>query len=264
MFKNRSLVIFSIIFILLSTSLVFADVVLPEPTTEFYVADFEGVLSQEAKSVIRGVNLNYEKTEEAPQIVVAVVNNMQGMDVVTYGVELLEKWEIGNEGYDNGVLLLLSMEEREVRIEVGYGLEGAIPDGRAGEILDSVVPDLSDGNYSDGLLRAFYQIAQEINEEYGYDDEAILSNFKNYNYAPRTNSANEKGGLSTIGKIIIALIVMILLWFDNRFLGGAILRTILWMTFFGRGGGRGGGGFGGGGSFGGGGRSGGGGANRGF
>ncbi len=250
--------------LLLFTGFTSADPVLPDPTVEFYVADFEGVLSEEARAVIRGVNLNYENTQEAPQIVVAVVNNMQSMDIVTYGVELFENWKIGNEEYDNGVLLLLSMEEREIRIEVGYGLEGAIPDGRAGEILDSVTPDLSSGNYSDGLLRAFYQIAQEVNEEYGYDDEAILSNFRDYNYAPRDN-VNPRGKVSTIGKVIIGLIVALLIWFDNRFLGGAILRMLLWIMFFGRGGGRGGGfGGGGGGSFGGGGRSGGGGSSRGF
>ncbi len=260
--KKKSLILLSIIFILLCSSLTYADVELPKPTTEFYVADYAGLLSEDVKNLIVGTNLNYEKTEEKPQIVVATVTNLQGLDVVSYGVELFEKWEIGNKAYDNGVLLLLSLEERKIRIEAGYGLEGALPDGEVGEILDAALPDLSEGNYSDGLLKVFYLISQEVNEEYEYSDEEILSGFEgvniNYNQAP-----TQQGGIfSSVSRIILALLIVLLLWADNRFLGGFFLHMILRMLFFGRGGG---GGFGGGGgSFGGGGSSGGGGANRDF
>jgi len=260
MFKRKVFIIFTLIFILLSSVFAFAEPELPEPTQEFYVADYGGVLSQDVKDIIKGTNLNYEATTEAPQIVVATVPNMEGMNVVDYTVKLFEKWKIGNKEYDNGVLLLLSLDERKVRIEVGYGLEGAISDSKAGDILDSIIPQLSEGNYSEGLLNAFYQIVKEVNEEYGYEDSSIMDKFEGYNFSPRIKT-NANKSQSTFGKIIIVVFVIILIWADNRFFGGFIFRTILWVIFFGRGGG---GGFGGGGSFGGGGRSGGGGSDRGF
>lgn len=264
MLKKKAFCLMAIVFVLLSSIFVFAETDLPKPTAEFYVADYAGVLSQDAKSIILGTNLNYEKTTEAPQVVVATVQNMQDMDVVSYTVELFEKWKIGNAKYDNGVLLLLSVEERKIRIEVGYGLEGVINDSKAGDIIDSILPLLSEGDYSEGLLNAFYQIVQEVNLEYGYDDSAIMDKFEGYNYSPRTNTST-RAPLFTVRRLILAFFVILLIWFDSRFLGGFIFRTIAWMLFFGRGGGRGGGGgFGGGGSFGGGGRSGGGGADRGF
>lgn len=263
MVKKKVWSILTLIAILLCPIFIFAQTELPEPTREFYVADYAGVLSQDVKDIIISVNKNYEKTKESPQIVVATVPNMQGMDVVGYAVELFEKWKIGNKEYDNGVLLLLSIEERRVRIEAGYGLEGAITDSKAGDILDSIIPQLSEDNYSEGFLNAFYQIVQEVNGEYGYEDSTIMQKFQEYNFTPSTNR-DTRTPLFTVSRIIIAMGVIFLIWFDSRFLGGFIFRTILWMLFFGRGGGRGGGGGFGGGSFGGGGRSGGGGADRGF
>lgn len=262
MVKKKVLLISTLIFILLCPFSVFAQPELPSPTTEFYVADYAGVLSTDAKDIIIGVNKNYEGTRESPQIVVATVSNMQGMDVVGYTVELFESWKIGNKEYDNGILLLLSIEERRVRIEVGYGLEGAISDSKAGDILDSILPQLSEENYSEGLLNGFYQIVREVNAEYGYEESAIMEKFQEYDFTPSTNRKT-RTPLFTVSRIIIAGFVILLIWFDSRFLGGFIFRTILWILFFGRGGRGGGGGFGGG-SFGGGGRSGGGGADRGF
>ncbi|AOT71296.1 TPM domain-containing protein [Geosporobacter ferrireducens] len=248
----------------------FADVVYPEPTREFYVADFAGVLSQETRNAVLNANLNYEKTKEKPQIVVATVPNLQGLDINQYAVELFEKWKIGNKDYDNGVLLLLALEERRVWIEVGYGLEGAIPDGKAGEILDAAVPALSQGSYSDGLLRAFYLLSQETNREYGYENAAILGNYRpeEINQRPISQTIPESRGIPSIFRILGILFILFLLWLDYRFLGGFIMGMFFRMFLYGGRGGRGGGGFGGGGfgggSSGGGGRSGGGGAGRGF
>lgn len=265
MFKKKVVFILTIVLILLNIILAFGQLELPEPTPEFYVADYAGVLSQDAKDIIIGTNLNYEKTQESPQIVIATVPNIQGMDIAGYTVALFEKWKIGNKKYNNGVLMLLSLEDRKVRIEVGYGLEGAITDSKSGDILDSILVQLSDGDYSEGLINAFYQIAQEVNEEYGYEDSAIMDKFDGNNFTSRINTnTNTNTPLFTFNRLLITLLVIIFIWFDSKFFRGSIFRTILWILFFGRGGGRGGGrGFGGG-SFGGGGRSGGGGADRGF
>ncbi|MEW9124456.1 MAG: TPM domain-containing protein [Thermotaleaceae bacterium] len=259
-----------LLFFILSGLYVFADVVFPEPTGEFYVADFAGVLSNEGKDTIIGVNRNYEATQEKPQIVVATVQNLQGLEINEYAVKLFEKWTIGNRTHDNGVLLLLALEERRIWIEVGYGLEGAIPDGRAGAILDAVLPFLSQGDYSQGLLQAFTLLAKETNEEYGYNDEEILGSYTIGQPPPRNTNYTSRE-IPSVVRALGIFFVLFLLWLDHRFLKGFFIGMLLRMFLYGgRGGrgGRGGGGFGGGGfgggSSGGGGRSGGGGAGRGF
>nr|WP_243183298.1 TPM domain-containing protein [Anaerosolibacter carboniphilus] len=244
---------------------------MPVPTKEFYVGDFAGLLHDEAERFIINSNLNYEKTEERPQVVVVTVQNLGGLDVESYAVRLFEEWKIGNRKYDNGVLLLLSLEDRKVRIEVGYGLEGAIPDGTVGEILDTVTGDLSAGNYSEGLTKAFYMIAQEVNREYNYDDDQIFGGQVNIDTQrpPRDTGSSNAVTIPPIFKTLGIIFVLLLLWLDYRFLGGFFLGLLLrGFLYGGRGGRGGGGGFGGGGfgggSSGGGGRSGGGGGSRGF
>ena len=102
-----------------SLSFAFAEVNLPNPTREFYVGDFADILSSETEAWIIQTNLNYERTAERPQVVVVTVPDLQGMTIESYAVALFEKWGIGNKEYDNGVLLLLSVGDRQIRIEVG-------------------------------------------------------------------------------------------------------------------------------------------------
>lgn len=228
---------------------------LPEPTREFYVNDFADLIDEEAENNIINVNLNYENTEEKPQIVVATVPNLQGLDESKYAVELFEKWKIGNSEFNNGVLVLLSLEERRIKIEVGYGLEGAITDSEAGRILDKSLDYLSEGDYSTGLESIFYQLADRVNEEYGYDNDDIFGNV-NVDIPQERSSLNA----GAVGKLILLIILIIII---NGFGGGGRRRRRgIFIPPITRGPGSfGGGGFGG---FGGGGRSGGGGAGRGF
>lgn len=247
-----------------STVIYGQDLKLPEPTSKFYVNDFADLINDDAEQNIVSVNLNYEKTKEKPQIVVATVKNLQGVDENKFAVELFEKWKIGNKDYNNGVLVLLSLEERRIKIEVGYGLEGAITDSESGRILDNSLDYLSSGDYSTGLENIFYQLAQKVNEEYNYSNDEIFGNME----APEQQQQGSMAG--ELVKLILVIILILIINFGGR--GGGRRRRNMFIppiiygpgSGFGRGGGFGGGGFGGGGSFGGGGRSGGGGAGRGF
>jgi len=187
---------------------------------------------------------------------VATVPNLQGLDENKYAVELFEKWKIGNKEFNNGVLVLLSLEERRVKIEVGYGLEGAITDSESGRILDESLDYLSEGDYSTGLESIFYRLAERVNEEYGYDSDEIFGNV-DVNISRESSSANA----GALGKLILLIILIIII---NGFGGGGRRRRrrgIFIPPIIHGPGSFGGGGFGG---FGGGGRSGGGGAGRGF
>ena len=85
-----------------------------------------------------------------------------------YANELYEKWGIGKKGEDKGVLIFLVLDQCKVRIETGYGVEGILPDGLVGNILDEqVIPLLKQGQYSEGLLNAMMALGQVIVKDAG-------------------------------------------------------------------------------------------------
>lgn len=117
------------------------------------VNDFAGVLSAPARQTLESELVAFEQST-SNEIAVAIVPNMGGDYIENYAVKLFEEWGIGKEKQDNGVLLLLAIDERQMRIEVGYGLEGALPDSLAQRILDNeMTPRLVAGDY-DGAVTA--------------------------------------------------------------------------------------------------------------
>ncbi|SHJ71476.1 TPM domain-containing protein [Tepidibacter formicigenes] len=225
--RNRLLLYFIAFLLLLTNTLsVFASEDFPKPTQAFYVADYGKVLSEEFKSFIVNTNLNYENTKEKPQVVVATIKSLEGMDVSSYAVNLFEKWQIGNKDLDNGILILLSLKEEKIRVEVGYGLEGALPDGKVGEILDHATEDLSLGNFDEGIGKIFYTISQSINQEYDYDDRVIFSRSSNFVIKNETTKTKEKN-ISLITKIFIVIVIFILGWLDYRFTEGFFIGMLI-------------------------------------
>lgn len=83
----------------------------------------------------------------------AIFQSLDGDTIENFAVRLFEQWKIGKKGKDNGVLLLIAINERKLRIEVGYGLESTITDGKAGEIIREVItPEFKKNNYYEGIL----------------------------------------------------------------------------------------------------------------
>jgi len=191
-------------------------------------------------------------------IVVVTLKSIGDNDPADYANRLYEAWGIGKKGEDKGVLILLAVEERKVRIETGYGVEGILPDGLVGEILDTyVVPYLKKGNYNKGLSNALAVVSSVIAK----DAEISLTGSSTTNY--QTKKKLKERPRINLFYLILFLIVLTMLLGTRR--GRTILPFILLMLLAGsRGGGGSFGGFGGGfGGFGGG-LSGGGGAGRGF
>ncbi|MFO8065769.1 MAG: TPM domain-containing protein [Spirochaetia bacterium] len=225
----------------------------PEPSG--FVNDYADVIDASTEQEMTALS---EAVQEATgaEIAVAVVDSVAPYaDVEEYSIRLASEWGVGDREDESGILFVLAMQERQVRIEVGYGLEGAVPDGRAGEILDSaVVPALRDDNYGEGLLAGMQQVAGLIAEEYDVD----LS--EQGAQAPSSRTSGN-GSSSGGGRVLYFLFLMFFLG------GGRLFLPLLFLTggrgFFGGGFGAGGGGAGGFGGFGGGG-FGGGGASRGF
>ena len=233
------------------------------PAAKGYVSDYAGVISSEDASVITAVSKAVEEKTGA-EIAVLTVNSISPYSSIEeYSIDVASEWGIGKKGKDNGVLIVLSKGDRKVRIEVGYGLEGAITDGISGEILDRyMMPLLKTGDYSGGLKNGALAAASVVADEYNIKiDESALKQLKR----PSSSYSRRpvRRGISLFD-IIIFLFV---------FLGGGrFFLPIFLLSGFGRrgyyGGGFGsssGGGFSGGGFSGfGGGGFGGGGASRGF
>jgi uncharacterized protein len=131
-----------------------------------YVNDFAQVLSSSAKASLESELSAFQK-ETSNEIVVAIVPTMGGDYIENYAVKLFEEWGIGTKDKDNGVLLLLAIEEREMRIEVGYGLEGALPDSIAQSILNNeMTPLLKAGDYDGAVAAGVHAIEEATKGEY--------------------------------------------------------------------------------------------------
>lgn len=136
-----------------------------------YINDFAQVLSAEAKRTLESELASFNQTT-SNEIAVAIVPNMGGDYIENYAVKLFAEWGIGKKDKDNGVLLVLSIEERKMRIEVGYGLEGALPDSVAQSILDNeMTPLLKAGDYDAAVTAGVHAIEQATKGEYTSSSE---------------------------------------------------------------------------------------------
>lgn len=225
------------------------------PASRGAVNDFAGVLSAGATARMQGLAAEIlQKT--GTSVVVGVFKSLDGQDPDQFTNELFEAWGIGKKGEDKGVLIMLAIEERRVRIETGFGVEGVLPDGLVGSILDRyVVPLLKQNRFEEGLFNAMAAIAQVLGKEAGVE----ITGEMRAPSAQRSAAGRRASPLSLLPLLIIFVILM------STRSGRRMLPFILLMALSGgRGGGGGGGGFSGGfGGFGGG-LSGGGGAGRGF
>lgn len=227
------------------------------PTPIGAVNDFAGVIPSQHKRAMNSLALEVlQKT--GTSIVVATFKSIGDNDPADFANRLYEAWGIGEKGEDKGVLIFLAVKERRVRIETGYGVEGILPDGLVGEILDTyVVPYLRKGDYGKGLSNAVIVISSIVAK----DVKVSLTGKPPINKS-RTDRASQGGSLFIL--ILFILIMMLLLGTRQ---GRAMFPFLLLLLLMGGGGRSAGSGFGSfGGGFGGfgGGMSGGGGAGRGF
>ena len=162
------IVFFHATLLLMSRALIVNATVQPE--SNFYVTDYQNILNEDVRNHIIAVNQLFEQTNERPQIAVVVVDSLKGQTVEQYALEQFERMGIGNSKYDNGLLVLLATQDRKIRIEVGYGLEGAIPDAKAGRIIDASMSELRVGDYSKAIEDIFNRTVLEVQNEYGYEN----------------------------------------------------------------------------------------------
>ena len=131
-----------------------------------FVYDFAGLIDANDRQVIRTTLQQLEALTTA-QVKVVTLPSLDGGEIRDFANRLFQGWGIGIKGKDNGVLLLMVQDERKIWIEAGYGLEGALPDGRVGRLLDeNVIPDFKRGQFSAGLREGALAVAQIVAAEY--------------------------------------------------------------------------------------------------
>lgn len=230
-----------------------------------FVNDFARVIDPESARAMEQIAQAILQKTGAQVAVVTVESFAPYATIEEFSVELAQSWGIGRKGKDDGVLIVLSMKERKVRIEVGYGLEGAIPDAVAGRILDErVIPLFRQQQWGKGLLQGLIGVGTRIAQENNMDPKELM--------IPASQTAarpSKKRDSFDIGPLIFILIFLLIggrrFFWPLLFLSSVRPRRGSFGGGFGSGG-FGGDSFGGGGSFGGfgGGSFGGGGSSRGF
>jgi uncharacterized protein len=237
-----------------------AEVIEPSPSP-YYIVDGSGVLSQTEFDHIERQLEDFERST-SNQLVVAIYPKMQSEDdIAGYAVRVAESWKIGQKNKNNGVLLLVFTGDRKMTIQVGYGLEGALPDATAKMIIEQEIkPHFRSGDYGGGIEAGVNAIIAATRHEYAGTGRVH-------------GSFNSQNGEIVGFIVVVFLLLLISSWFSNyrrgvvyTSNGSSFWWTMLWLLSNSGGGGRGGGGggssgggggfSGGGGSFGGGGASG--------
>lgn len=190
-----------LIFIICIIALSQNSLAIVSPKSNFYVNDYADILDSDTENYI--ININKELYEKCgAQIVVVTVKNLEGNSLEQYANTLFRNFGIGSRSKNNGVLLLLSLEERQVRIEVGYGLEGVLNDGKTGRILDEyVVPHFKNNNWNLGIKSGFNEILDVVCNEYNISissKEEVDTNLTN------------KSALALFMIIIICVVILVL------------------------------------------------------
>ena len=138
-----------------------------KPNKDIYVIDNAGMVSQETKDKL----LQYGKTLDdkyGAQVVVVTIPTLNGMNIDEYANNLFRTWGgVGSREKNNGVLVLISKEDRKFRIEVGYGLEGKLTDSYCNRVLSDMRYKFKHKHYSEGIELAYVDIVRNIYEEYG-------------------------------------------------------------------------------------------------
>lgn len=121
---------------------------------EGFVNDYASLLSSQEEQLLENTLIQFE-SESTNEISIVALPSLEGDTIENFSVQLFEDWAIGKKTQDNGVLILVSLEEKAMRIEVGYGLEGVITDAQAGRVVNTIIkPAFKEGSYYSGLAQA--------------------------------------------------------------------------------------------------------------
>lgn len=222
------------------------NIPIPEVQKDVYVYDQDDMIDDETEQNLNKLLIQLESKTTA-EVAVITVSSLLDMEIEDYSYKLANTLGIGKAGEDNGVLLLISKNDKKVRLEIGKGLEGCLNDSKCGRILDDYfVPYREKEEYSEGTYQTIQAVASVIAKEYNTTLDGIE---KDYDQEMQEKESKQIQKIILI-IIIIVIIVIIVVVCDIQFFDGALIGALGSSSSGGGGfgGGFGGGGFGGGGA----------------
>jgi uncharacterized protein len=215
----------SLLLFLFGNSVNAAQVQVPRPVGDIYVQDFANVLNTQQEEELKRLGRQIDDATTS-QIAVLTVNTTGSMAMEEFANKSFRTYRLGSEKKNNGVLLVLAIKDRKIRIEVGYGLEGVLPDGKTGRILDeNAIPYLQKGQPDLAVMNTYSRLAKEVSGEYKGTEAG-------------QPPADKRGNSIQTWLIIIVIVGIVIL--DFTFFGGALSSALLAMFSRGGGGGSGG------------------------
>lgn len=206
------------------------ETTLPDPPAEdIYVADFAHMVQGEDREKMLAIGEDLDSRFGA-QLAVVTIDSLGGEEIESYANRLFRAWGIGSAEKNNGVLLLIAKEDRKFRVEVGYGLEGAITDGYAGEILDGMTPRFRAEEYSLGILEAYRKLAQKIYGEYGAVPPTGL--FPAKPAGPEVSTEEEEWMLEDYFYCGIFLLIAFAIGIVFKYIIGVIITLLLGVVWY--------------------------------
>jgi uncharacterized protein len=198
-----------------------------------YVNDFAGVLSADTQARLNAMCLEVQQKANA-QITVVTIKTLEDQPIEDFAVTLFKQWGVGPKGSDRGVLVLLATQDHKYRVEVGYGLEAILPDGKVGGFGREMAPILRQNNYDAALTLMTTRIAQTIAQDANVEITGMPE-------LPQRTRAPANVALTLGQKILFGIIALVALFILITHPG-----LFFWILLNSISGGRGGGGFGGG------------------
>jgi uncharacterized protein len=196
---------YSFIFFLIFVSATFSQPQIPK--LKMWATDLTNTLT---KSELNELNIRLKTYQDTTsnQILVLMIPSLEGYPIEMLAEETATKNKIGTEKNDNGILLLIAKDDRELRIEVGYGLEGALPDAIASSIIRNVIrPNFRNDDYYQGISEGVNAIISAVGGEYIADE------------------SDEDSGFPFIIFVIIFIVILLFLKSGGPFVPGGVYRT---------------------------------------
>ncbi|MBM6838275.1 TPM domain-containing protein, partial [Clostridium saudiense] len=205
-----------------------------------YINDYTNTIDKSTIKKIISIGKELEDKTSA-QAIIVVIDSTNGTPIEDYANKLFRAWGIGEKNKDNGFLILLALDDKAWKVEVGRGLEGAVPDVLTNRVMQEIAkPNFINGDYSEGLLNSYSVFSDYIASEYG----VTLDKSLNVTLPNESNLNGRKEGKLAIGLLLLLIFADIFL--NRGRISSSILHLLFWNSFF-NGNGRGGpGGFGGG------------------
>jgi uncharacterized protein len=161
---------YAIVALVLVSSTIFADETIPQLHQR--VTDYTNTLTYQEWRMLEKILKEFEDSTST-QIAVLMVNSLENENIEEYAYKVFHQNQIGQEGKNNGVLLVIAKDNHQMRIEVGYGLEGVLTDAVASRIIrNEIVPNFKEGNYFAGLVTGIDAIMRATAGEYKADNVA--------------------------------------------------------------------------------------------